>query len=65
MKKKSMLAALVMLSLLQGSVYAEETVEITTQEQFNQLLNEDGDLIYQGIITKLLLALPLKKVPFR
>ena len=48
MKKKSMLAALVMLSLLQGSVYAEETVEITTQEQFDQLLNEDGDLIYQG-----------------
>ena len=47
MKKKSMLAALVMLSLLQGSVYAEETVEITTQEQFDQLLN-DGYLIYQG-----------------
>ena len=48
MKKKSMLAALVMLSLLQGSVYAEETFEITTQEQFEKLLNEDGDLIYQG-----------------
>ena len=48
MKKKSMLVALVMLSLLQGSVYAGETVEITTQEQFDQLLNEDGDLIYQG-----------------
>ena len=49
MKKKSMLAALVMLSLLQGSVYAaNQNIVIENQSDYDNYKNEDDNIVLKG-----------------
>lgn len=49
MKKKSMLAALVMLSLLQGSVYAaNQNIVIESQNDYDKYKNEYNNIVLEG-----------------
>ena len=47
--KKSMLAALVMLSLLQGSVFAaNQNIVIESQNDYDNYKNEDDNIVLEG-----------------
>ena len=49
MKKKSMLTALVMLSLLQGSVYAaNQNIVIESQNDYDKYKNEYNNIVLEG-----------------